>query len=216
LNKDDYNSIQSAVQGLYKEKGSKFIAYAYPFKNTSELKPYLEKLRKEHPKARHWCYAYRIGQTGESFRSNDDGEPSGSAGKPILGQLLSQSLSDTLIVVVRYFGGTKLGVPGLIHAYKAAAFDAIQNAEIIVKTKSKNFILIAPYSAMGRVMQAMKKSNIILEDKVFNEDIKLYFSIPISEIELQIQTIKAAILDRPLSDVSWDEKIDNCTIEERE
>jgi len=210
---DSYKSVQSLSLGEYKEKGSKFLAYAIPFSTTDALKTEIEKLKKEHPKARHWCYAYRIGKEGKVFRANDDGEPSGSAGKPILGQLLSHNISDILLVVVRYFGGTKLGVPGLIHAYKTASKEALAQADIIVKTMRTSFILQAAYSEMGMVMEVLKKLHIEIEKKVFEEDMQLYFSIPNSEIELKLQTIKAAFLKRPVEDVTWDEKIEHCTIE---
>ncbi len=213
---DNYKSIEKTALGEYKEKGSKFIAYAIPFTKTESLKEEIEVLKKEHIKARHWCYAYRIGIDGKTSRSNDDGEPSGSAGKPILGQLLSKDISDILVVVVRYFGGTKLGVPGLIHAYKTATADALAQAEIITKTISSQFVLTADYAEMGKIMELIKKLNITLDDKSFEENIKLYFTIPQSEIKLRVQTIKAGLLARPLADVAWDEKIEYCTIEKVE
>jgi len=212
MSADNYNSIQTQALGEYKEKGSKFIAYAIPFISIDNLKEEIEILKKAHPKARHWCYAYRIGKDGKVFRSNDDGEPSGSAGKPILGQLLSKDISDVLVVVVRYFGGTKLGVPGLIHAYKTSAADALDNAAIIEKTLSSKFLLTASYAEMGRVMEIIKKLDVTLDSKNFEEDIKLYFSVPKSQIESRIRSIKAAFLSRPVADVLWDEKIDACTI----
>ncbi len=214
LTKDNYKSINSLATGEYKEKGSKFLSYAIPFTKAENLKEELELLKKEHPKARHWCYAYRIGKDGQVFRSNDDGEPSGTAGKPILGQLLSSDLSDVLIVVVRYFGGTKLGVPGLIHAYKNASIQALQNAKIITKTLKSSFVLIAAYADMGVVMEVIKKLNIELDEKKFEDDIQLYFSVPKSEVERRLQAIKASFLRRPIADVQWDEKIDQITIKE--
>jgi len=213
MSADNYNSISARSLGEYKEKGSKFIAYAIPFNEVETLKAELEILRKEHPKARHWCYAYRVGKGGKTFRANDDGEPSGSAGKPILGQLLSKDLSDILVVVVRYFGGTKLGVPGLIHAYKTSTAEALENATLIVKTLRNQFLLTADYAHMGVVMETIKKLNIPLDKKQFEEEIKLYFSIPASETQYTLRTIKAAFLTRPVSDVEWDEKIEICTIE---
>ena len=132
--KDTYNTITAASEGLFTDRGSKFIAYAFPIKSEEEIKEYLEEIKKEHWKARHHCYAWRLGIDGNTYRANDDGEPSGTAGKPILGQLDSFEITDTLVVVVRYFGGTKLGVGGLINAYKSAAIDALQQVEIISKT----------------------------------------------------------------------------------
>ena len=131
---DTYHTIAAPAEGLYKEKGSKFLAFAYPVHNTDEVKQHLEALRKEYFDARHHCYAYILGPTKEVYRANDDGEPSGTGGRPIHGQLLSADLTDTLVVVVRYFGGILLGASGLANAYKTAARDAITNATIIEKT----------------------------------------------------------------------------------
>lgn len=128
---DSYLSIAAPSEGLYKEKGSKFMAFAYPVEEEEQAKEIIADLKKEYFDARHHCYAYRIGHTGDQWRMNDDGEPSSTAGRPIFGQLLSNELSDILVVVVRYFGGIKLGVPGLIRAYKSATADAIANAEIV-------------------------------------------------------------------------------------
>ncbi|MCF0172581.1 MAG: YigZ family protein, partial [Bacteroidales bacterium] len=124
---DCYKSIAAPSTGIYKDKGSKFMAFAYPVESEEEVKSLVSALRKKYFDARHHCWAYRIGRLGEKWRINDDGEPSSTAGKPILGQILSNQLSDTLIVVVRYFGGILLGTPGLIQAYKSAAADAIAN-----------------------------------------------------------------------------------------
>ena len=128
---DTYLTLSTISEGLYKEKGSKFLAFAIPVSSVSEIKSILEEKRKEFYDARHVCYAYIIGTEKQESRSNDDGEPSGTAGKPILGSLLSKQLTNVLIVVVRYFGGTKLGTSGLINAYKEASFDAIANNEIV-------------------------------------------------------------------------------------
>lgn len=128
-----YNTIEQEGLAEFKEKGSKFLAYSFPFVDINMLKPILQKLKKEHPKAVHFCFGYRVGGDGNSFRSSDNGEPSGSAGKPILGQIDSKEVTDVLIVVVRYFGGTLLGVPGLINAYKSTAAMALQVVPIIRK-----------------------------------------------------------------------------------
>ena len=128
-----YNTIEQQGLAEFKEKGSKFLAFSYPFVDINMLKPILQKLKKEHPKAVHFCFGYRIGADGNSFRSSDDGEPSGSAGKPILGQIDSKEITDVLIVVVRYFGGTLLGVPGLINAYKSSTAMALQVVPVIRK-----------------------------------------------------------------------------------
>ena len=128
-----YNTIEQQGLAEFKEKGSKFLAFSYPFVDVIMLKPILQNLKKEHPKAVHFCFGYRVGPDGNSFRSSDDGEPSGSAGKPILGQIDSKEITDVLIVVVRYFGGTLLGVPGLINAYKSSAAMALQVVPVIRK-----------------------------------------------------------------------------------
>ena len=133
---DTYRTIEGTSTGIYREKGSKFIAIARPVCTEDEIKSIVEDLRKEYYDARHHCYAYILGAKGEKWRVNDDGEPSGTAGKPIHGQLLSFNVTNVLVVVVRYFGGTKLGVSGLINAYKSATQDALQNATVITKLNS--------------------------------------------------------------------------------
>ena len=130
-----YHTLAAPAEAEFKDKGSRFIAYAYPVRSAEDVKNHVERQRQAHHKARHWCYAYRLGTDGLQFRANDDGEPSGSAGRPILGQIDSFAVTDTLIIVVRYFGGTLLGVPGLIHAYKTAAAEALKAAEVIEKNR---------------------------------------------------------------------------------
>ena len=146
---DSYLTIASASEAVYKEKSSKFLAYAYPVKSEEEIHGILDELHKRYYDATHHCYAWRLGPHGESYRANDDGEPSGTAGRPILGQLLSNELTDCLIVVVRYFGGTKLGVPGLIAAYKESAAAAIEAAEIIERTVDRIITVRFSYLAMN-------------------------------------------------------------------
>ena len=143
--RDSYKSIAARAEGLFKDNGSRFIAFAYPVETEDQVKEIVGNLKKEYHDARHHCYAYRLGHLGDSFRSNDDGEPSGSAGRPILGQIDSAGLSDVLVVVVRYFGGIKLGIPGLIRAYKTSTSDALSNARVVEKTASRNFRLDFPY-----------------------------------------------------------------------
>jgi uncharacterized YigZ family protein len=151
-----YLSISSPSEGLYKEKGSRFIAFAYPVFSESEVKQHLNELKKKYYDARHHCYAYRLGVDGEQWRAVDDGEPSSSAGKPILGQLLSNNLTNIVVFVVRYFGGIKLGVPGLINAYRSATADAILNAEIVEKEDKDSFAIEFNYTAMNDVMKIIK------------------------------------------------------------
>jgi uncharacterized YigZ family protein len=152
-----YSTIAQPGTAEFKDRGSKFLAYAYPFKSTEELKPTLQALKKEHPKAVHFCFAYRIGTDGNNFRSTDDGEPSGSAGKPILGQIDSKGLTNVLIVVVRYFGGTLLGVPGLINAYKTVAAFALQVTPIVQKPIEVLFRLQFDYTQQNAIMQIINK-----------------------------------------------------------
>ena len=157
---DTFKSLKAPSEGLYKEKGSKFLAFAYPVVSEDEVKAYLEQIRKKYYDARHHCYAYRLGLNGDVWRYTDDGEPSSTAGRPIYGQILSRELSDVLIVVVRYFGGIKLGVPGLIRAYKSAAADALDHAETVEKVASELFSVTFDYTAMDRVMRVLKDMGI--------------------------------------------------------
>ncbi|MDR0385901.1 MAG: YigZ family protein [Prevotellaceae bacterium] len=153
---DKYLTISSPSEGLYKEKGSRFIALAYPACSETEIKQHLNELKSKYHDARHHCYAYRLGVTGDVWRAVDDGEPSGSAGKPVLGQLLSNNLTNTVIFVVRYFGGIKLGVPGLINAYRTAAASSISNARIVEQENKDRFAVVFDCSAMHDVMKALK------------------------------------------------------------
>ncbi|MCF0178494.1 MAG: YigZ family protein [Bacteroidales bacterium] len=154
---DSYYSIQQLSTGLYKEKGSKFIAYAYPVESEDEIKEIVGSIKKKHFDARHHCYAYRIGLNGEKWRMNDDGEPSSTAGKPIYGQILANELSDILIVVVRYFGGILLGTSGLIQAYKNASADAIANSVKVEKRAGTNYNIEFDYLKMNDIMKVLKE-----------------------------------------------------------
>ena len=165
---DTYFTIAQPSEGLYKEKGSKFIAYADKVYSEDEIKNILEKIRKDHPQSRHVCYAYRLGISGNNYRHNDDGEPSGTAGKPIYGQLLSFNVTNVLVAVVRYFGGTKLGVGGLITAYKEAAKDALENGGIVEETAKKTLIFSFDYGKMSDVMNFLKRNHLDFEQE-FNE-----------------------------------------------
>ena len=153
---DTYKTLAAPSEGLYKEKGSKFLAFAYPVRTIDEVKGHLERLRKDYFDARHHCYAYILGPRKDAFRANDDGEPSGTGGRPIHGQLLSADLTDTLIVVVRYFGGILLGASGLANAYKTAARDAIDHATIVERTIDCRYRLSFAYEAMNDVMRILK------------------------------------------------------------
>ncbi len=153
---DAYRSIAARSEGLFKDNGSRFIALAYPVETEEEVREIVAALKKEYHDARHHCYAYRLGYKGDRFRANDDGEPSGSAGRPILGQIDSLGLSDVLVVVVRYFGGIKLGIPGLIRAYKTSTADALGQAEIVEKVAGRRFRLTFDYLSMNGVMKVLK------------------------------------------------------------
>lgn len=184
---DSYKTIQTVSEGIYKEKGSKFITYAFPVSCEEDIKAAIDKLKKDYYDARHHCYAYMLGADKKNFRANDDGEPSSTAGKPILGQILSSELTNILIVVVRYFGGTKLGVSGLIHAYKTAAFDAISNAEIIEKTVNDIYDIHFDYLVMNDVMRIIKEEQPLQIDQDFNLTCRITLSIRQSEVEKIIE-----------------------------
>lgn len=158
MEEDVYKTIAGTAEGLYKEKGSRFIALAYPVRTEEEVKEIVADLKSRYYDARHHCYAYRLGADLKKFRANDDGEPSSTAGKPILGQIVSAGLTDILIVVVRYFGGIKLGVSGLINAYRAAAADALAQAVVVEKTVDEVFRISFSYAALNEVMRVDRKS----------------------------------------------------------
>ncbi len=180
---DTFRSIAAPACGLFKDKGSRFISYAYPVETESEIKEIVASLKKEYHDARHYCYAYRLGYRREQFRVNDDGEPSGSAGRPILGQIDSKELSDILVVVVRYFGGIKLGIPGLIRAYKTATADAIDNATIVEKTASKRFVLSFGYLSMNDVMKLVKDLSLTPSKQEFGMDCSMELVVRLSLVE---------------------------------
>lgn len=160
-----YKSLQFESTGIYKEKGSKFIAYCYPILDENDFKNKLSLLKKKHHDARHFCYAYRLLPNGSNYRFNDDGEPNNSAGKPILGQIDSFSLTYTSVVVIRYFGGTKLGVGGLIKAYKEAAKESIINNKTIVKEITTTYIIDFEYSSMSFIMDLAKQLGLTILKK---------------------------------------------------
>lgn len=177
LFEDTYHTIKHASKGLYKDKGSKFIAIAHPVKTEDEVKLKLEQIRKEYHDARHHCYAYVLGFDKAAHRFNDDGEPSGTAGRPIFGQIQSMDLTNILVVVVRYFGGTKLGVPGLIKAYKTATRDALSNAEVLTMTVNDHYVLGFDYPLMNEVMRIIKEEDIKITGQDFQIKCKLNFAV---------------------------------------
>jgi uncharacterized YigZ family protein len=188
--KDSYLTIAAPAEAIYKEKSSKFLTYAYPVHSEEEIRELLEVLYKRHYDATHHCYAWRMGPHGEQFRSNDDGEPSGTAGKPILGQLLSNSLTDCLIVVVRYFGGTKLGVSGLIQAYKESTADVIAASNIIEKTVDRVINIAFSYISMNGVMRVIKEMSPRIDEQVFDNLCTLRLRIRESEAEILISKLE--------------------------
>ncbi len=175
--RDTYKTIDKPAEGLFKDKGSKFFAYAYPFTDEEDLKIRIASLKDLHPKARHHCWAYRLTPDRSVFRANDDGEPSGSAGKPILNTLLSNDVTNILVVVVRYFGGTLLGVPGLIHAYKTATQEALNGAEVIEKQVMEKYALRFDYLQMNEVMRVMKEEPVTVIKQEFDNQCLIEFTI---------------------------------------
>ncbi len=173
---DFYYTIDKPAIAEFKDRGSKFIAYAYPVKTVEEFKDRLNDVKKEHPKATHHCFAYRLGLDGNTFRVSDDGEPSGSAGRPILGQIDSKTLVNVLVIVVRYFGGTLLGVPGLINAYKSAAALALQLAPIAQKQVEKEYVIQFDYTQVNEIMTIVKQYNC----RVVTQEMQLFCNMTIA------------------------------------
>lgn len=191
--KDTYNTIAfPSEEVLFKEKNSKFFGYAFPIESEEELKPIIDVLRKQHPNAGHFCYAYQIGTDTLSYRANDDGEPSNSAGMPIYGQIQSFSLTNTLIVVVRIFGGVKLGVGGLISAYKTTAQLTLDSCEIIEKTIDVHYQIAFDYKNMNKVMRVIKekKLEIVAQEMELNEE----NGLPIGKIEIKTRKKNAEMI----------------------
>ena len=172
-----YRTIAKESEGLYKEKGSRFIALAYPVRTEEEVKQHVADVKKKYYDARHHCYAYILGANKDAYRMNDDGEPSGTAGRPIHGQLLSKDLTDTLIIVIRYFGGIKLGVSGLINAYKTAAKDALDNNTIVEKFVEEDYQLRFPPLSMNKVMQLLKRETVKITDQQYDTDCIIRFTV---------------------------------------
>lgn len=165
-----YKTLAGPGVSEFKDRGSKFLAFAWPVMTPADVKEQLQWLKKEHPKAVHHCYAYRIGTSGTQYRANDDGEPSGSAGKPMLGQIDSAGLTNVLVVVVRYFGGTLLGVPGLINAYKTATMDALQSVDTVEKWIEEMVSISFDYPVMGEVMYLLKQA----DATIYTKDLQLF------------------------------------------
>lgn len=188
---DTYLTIAGKSEGLYKEKGSKFIALAFPVRSEDEVKHYLEDVRKQYHDARHHCYAYILGKDGETFRANDDGEPNHSAGDPILGQIRSKSLTDVLIIVVRYFGGTKLGVGGLISAYKIAASEALLHNKIVTAIVRKKVEIKFEYLSMNDVMRLIKEHEAEIMDQEFDNSCRILVQVRLALLEAFTEKLSA-------------------------
>jgi uncharacterized YigZ family protein len=188
---DTYKTIGIESEGIYKDKGSKFLAFAFPVKNEHEIKEHLSELRKKYYDARHHCYAYALGPSRDAYRINDDGEPSGTAGKPIYGQILSYDITNILIVVVRYFGGVKLGVRGLINAYRAAATDAIENNVIEEKIIREIYELQFEYPQMNDVMRIIKEQNLEQVSQDFQMNCRLTFSVRKTKADVVVPVFKS-------------------------
>ena len=174
---DEYLTIIGESRGIYKEKGSKFLAFAYPVSDEETAKKHIQRLRREYFDARHCCFAWRLGLDDNAFRTNDDGEPSGTAGKPIYGQIMPNELTNILIVVVRYFGGVKLGTSGLINAYRTAAADAISAAQTIVKTANDYYSITFSYDAMNDVQRVIKEETPEIISQQFDLQCQICFSV---------------------------------------
>jgi uncharacterized YigZ family protein len=196
--KDSYLTISAPAECAMRERSSKFLSYAYPVQSEEQIKDILDALHKQYYDATHHCYAWRLGPHGEQFRANDDGEPSGTAGKPILGQLLSHDITDCLIVVVRYFGGTKLGVPGLISAYKESAAAVIEAANVVERTVDTHIKIAFSYIVMNDVMRIIKEEQPTIVEQVFDNLCEMHLSIRKSRadiVEGRLRKVEGAIVD---------------------
>ena len=187
---DTYKTIAEPSTGNYSEKRSKFLAYAFPVQSEKQVKKHLTEIQKKHNDARHHCYAYIIGPRKDAYRANDNGEPSGTAGRPIHGQLLSKDLTNTLVIVVRYFGGIKLGVSGLQNAYKIAAREALDAATIIEKTIDETYDVVFEYLQMNAVMQLMKDPNVTIVSQQSDLNCTIRFSIRQREADRVVEALK--------------------------
>ncbi len=185
-----FHTIQDKAEGLFKEKGSKFLAFAYPVTSEDEIKEKQETLRKKYFDARHHCYAWILGADKSRFRANDDGEPNHSAGAPILGQIRSRDLTDVLVVVVRYFGGAKLGVSGLIQAYRTATEEALNNATVVKKELVQIGTLTYPYTSTTEAQRLIKDFELTIEKQQFGEACQLNFAVKLSVLDLFLDKVE--------------------------
>lgn len=186
---DTYKTIIAPTENIFRDRGSKFLAYAYPVTSDNDIKPIIAKLKAEHPKANHHCWAIRLGIDRSVFRVNDDGEPSGTAGRPILNTLLSRNITNVLVVVVRYFGGTLLGVPGLINAYKTATEMALDVSEVVEKTVNDIYTITFDYVQMNDVMRIIKEEQLQILEQVSELNCLIKLSIRKTQVEQAISKI---------------------------
>lgn len=200
---DSYQSISALSTGLFTDRGSKFYAFAWPVSTEDQIKEHLDSLRKEHFKARHHCYAWRLGTDGNQFRANDDGEPSGTAGRPILGQIDSHQYTDVLVVVVRYFGGTLLGTSGLIHAYREAAKLALEQADPVTHYLLAQYRIILPYHLLSKCTELARKTEAhITEEAWTDQHCTLRLSVRLSQANAVLNKIKAGMHDLPATEAA--------------
>ena len=211
--KDSYKTLEGPAIGEFRDRGSRFHAYAFPAYTEEECMQHLSFVKKEHSKARHHCYAYRLGLDKNNFRANDDGEPSGTAGRPILGQIDSFELTNTFVVVVRYFGGTLLGTSGLINAYKLSAADALKQATIIERIVEDLYEFTFEYRLMSNVMNAIKSHHLEMVEQNFGEIAKVTIAIRKGEVDNTLKRMKASIAEVYLEEVDDLEKIDGFEIQ---
>ena len=183
----DYKTIAAPATGVFKDKGSKFLSFAFPVESEEQAKEQVRKIKKEYFDARHHCFAYRIGPDGTQWRASDDGEPSSTGGKPILGQLLSRELTNVLVVVVRYFGGTLLGVSGLINAYRSAAADALDNAQTVEKTVQEIITITFPYGHLNAMMKLLKEEQAEIRTQQCDTECVFEVAVPLRKKEKFLQ-----------------------------
>lgn len=196
--KDSYLTVEGNAEAIFKEKSSKFLCYAFHVENEEEIASHLERLRKQYYDATHHCYAWRLGPFGERFRANDDGEPSSTAGKPILGQMLSREVTNCLIVVVRYFGGTKLGVPGLIAAYKESAAAALDASKVVERTVDTRIRVEFSYVVMNDVMRIIKEEQPVVESQTFDNLCSMMLAVRNSKADVvlgRLRKVEGAIVE---------------------
>lgn len=187
---EQYQTLAAPAEAEFKDKGSRFLAFAYPVQTEAEIKSLAQQLREQHHKARHCCFAWRLGVDGNRFRANDDGEPAGSAGRPILGQIDSAEITNVLVIVVRYFGGTLLGVPGLINAYKTATALALQNAEKVQEDVCRLLELSCDYAHLNEALRWCKQQQVRILTQDLQQNCRLEISIPLARYQSGLSALQ--------------------------